>query len=155
MEDSTRGEADQRKRKISHVLLIKLLMVEELRRLGNNWNLFLLATGIPKDTKEYFPLPTERVTSCHAEAEAGRDVEKGRTLESLSPQKPIPRKRGRPRKNKKIEETRILSKPRVKLVVEESLMRDIHMEPIEGTSRESLGGGRRIDTKNTNVRESS
>jgi hypothetical protein len=72
MADNARAEADQPKRKISHVSLIKLLMVEELRRLGNNWDSFLLAAGIPKDPKGDFPLPAERVTSHHAEAEAGR-----------------------------------------------------------------------------------
>jgi hypothetical protein len=66
MADNARAEADQPKRKISHVSLIKLLVVEELRRLGNNWDSFLLTAGIPKDPKGDFPLPVERVTSHHA-----------------------------------------------------------------------------------------
>jgi hypothetical protein len=76
MEDNTRAKTDQPKRKISHVLLIKLLLVEELRRLGNNWDSFLLATSIPKDPKGDFPLPTERVTSHHPKDEAERVARK-------------------------------------------------------------------------------
>jgi hypothetical protein len=85
MADDTRAEADQPKRKISHVSLIKLLMFEELRRLGNNWYSFLLAVGIPKDPKGDLHLPMERITSHHMEVEAGRVAEEGRTLEALSP----------------------------------------------------------------------
>jgi hypothetical protein len=57
MADSTRDEADQPKKKLYHVSLIKLLVVEELRRLGNNWDSFILTMGIPKDPKEDFLYP--------------------------------------------------------------------------------------------------
>jgi hypothetical protein len=59
--------------------------MEDLRQPGNNWNLFLLVVGIPKDPKGYFPLPVERVTSHRMEAKVGRVVEEGRTLEALPP----------------------------------------------------------------------
>jgi hypothetical protein len=61
---------DQPKRKLSHVSLIKLLVVEELRCLGRNLDSVLLTAGIPKDPKGDFQLPGEVVTSHHVEAEA-------------------------------------------------------------------------------------
>jgi hypothetical protein len=116
--------------------LIKLLLVEELRRLGNNWDSFLLAAGIPEHPKGDFPLPAERVTSHHAEAEAGRDMEEGGTLEALSPQHPIPQRRVRPRKNKEVRATRVPCEQCTNSTAEELLMHTIELEPIEGKSRE-------------------
>jgi hypothetical protein len=49
-------------------LLIKLLVVEELRWLGSDSDLFFLTEGIPKDPKGYFSLPMERVISHRTEA---------------------------------------------------------------------------------------
>jgi len=72
MEENTQAETYQPKRKISHVSLIKLLLIEELRQLGNNWDLFLLVADIPKDPKGDFPLPVKKVTSHRTKAEAGR-----------------------------------------------------------------------------------
>jgi hypothetical protein len=94
MADSVRAKENPPKKKLSHVSLIKLLIVEELRRLGKNWDSFLLTIGIPKDPKGDSPLSAGKVTS-HCVA-----VEEGKTSKVLSPQHPIPRKRGRPRKNK-------------------------------------------------------
>jgi hypothetical protein len=68
MADNAQAEVDQSKRKLSHVSLIKLLVVEELRWLGSNWDSFFLTAGIPKDPKGDFPLPAERVISHRAEA---------------------------------------------------------------------------------------
>jgi hypothetical protein len=123
--------------------------------LGNNWDSFLLTVGIPKDPKGDFPLPTERVTSHRAEAEAGRVAEEGKTLEALSPQQSIPQRRGRPRKNKEVGETQVPSEPRTKSVAEELLMHAIRLEPVEGTSQESWGRRRRTDTEGTDVHEPS
>jgi hypothetical protein len=86
-------------------------MVEELRRLRNNWGSFLLPACISKDKKGDLFIPAERVTPCHAEAKAGRAAEEGRTLETLSPQQQIPQRRGRPRKNKEAGGTQVPSEP--------------------------------------------
>jgi hypothetical protein len=85
MADNVQAEENQPKKKVSHVSLIKLLMVEELRRLGEKWDLFLLTTKIPRDPKGDSPLPTGKVTSHYVEAEIGRVEEEGNTLEALSP----------------------------------------------------------------------
>jgi hypothetical protein len=100
MADNDRAEANQSKMKLSHVSLIKLLVVEELRWLGRNWDSFLLVAGIPKDRKGDFPPPTERVTSHCMKAGVGNVAQEGRTLEALSPQQKIPRRRGRTRKSR-------------------------------------------------------
>jgi hypothetical protein len=59
---------DKSKRKLSHVSLIELLVVEELRWMGSNRYSFLLTAGIPKDPKGDFPLHAKRVISHCIEA---------------------------------------------------------------------------------------
>jgi hypothetical protein len=78
-----------------------LLVVEELKRERSNWDSFLLAVGIPKDLKGYFPMPAERIISHRAEDGVGKVVQKGRTLEAPTPQQQYPREgasQGRTRK---------------------------------------------------------
>jgi hypothetical protein len=147
MEDNVRAKENQPKKKLSYLSLIKLLIVEKLRRLGKTWDSFLLLADIPRDPKGDSPLPTGKVTSHHVEAEEGK------TLEALSPQHSIPRKGGRPRKNKEIEEFQVLSKPHAKSTVEELIMHAIQLEPIEGPSRETCGRRRRPDTECTDIHE--
>jgi hypothetical protein len=47
MVDNAQDEENQSKKKLSHVSLIKLMVVEELRQLGRNWDSFFLIAGIP------------------------------------------------------------------------------------------------------------
>jgi hypothetical protein len=98
MVDNIQAEANQTKKKLSHISLIKLLIVEVLRQLGENWDSFILTVNIPRDPKGDSPLPAGKVTYHHVKEEIGRVVEEGNTLEALSPQQPIPLKRGMPRK---------------------------------------------------------
>jgi hypothetical protein len=93
------------------------LIVEELRQLGKSWDSFLLSADIPRDPKGDPPLPMGKATSHSAEAEIERAAEKGKTVEALSPQQPIPRKRGRPRKNRETREAQAPSEPRTKSVM--------------------------------------
>jgi hypothetical protein len=79
-----------------------LLVVEELRWLGSNWDSIFLTASIPKYPKGYFPPPVERVTTHHVEARAGNYAQEGRTLEALSPQQKIPQRRGRPGKTRNL-----------------------------------------------------
>jgi hypothetical protein len=51
MVDNVQAEADQLKKNLSHISLIKLLIVEELRQLGKDWDSFLFSTDIPRDPK--------------------------------------------------------------------------------------------------------
>jgi hypothetical protein len=153
MENNVWDEANQPKKKLSHVSLIKLLIVEDLRRLGNNWDSFILIVNIPRDPKGYSPLPMEKVTSHHTEVEIGRVAEEGKKLAAPSPQQSIPRKRGKPRKNKETGEAQVLSKPREKSYAKDLLMRAILLEPVEGPSRETCYIRRRKDTEGTYIRE--
>jgi hypothetical protein len=89
MVDSAQAKEYQSKRKLSHVSLIKLLVVEELRWFDNDWDSFFLTTDIPKDPKGYFPLPTERVISHCVEARVEEAAQEGNMLEALSPQQQI------------------------------------------------------------------
>jgi len=100
MADNIQTETNQPKKKLSHVSLIKLIIFEELRQLGNNWDLFLFIAGIHKDAKGDSHLSVEKATSHSTEVEIGRVTEEGNSLKSLSPQKMIPQRRDRLRKNK-------------------------------------------------------
>jgi hypothetical protein len=78
----------------------------------SDWDSFSLTTGIPKDKREIFPLPTGKTTSHRAELGVEGTAQEGRTVEVLSPQQQIPQRRGRPRKNKEVGETQISDEPR-------------------------------------------
>jgi hypothetical protein len=80
-------------------------------------------------------------------------VQEKKTLEAMSSQKQIPRRRGKPRKNKEARETQVPNKPHAKSVAKELLMHAIQLEPVEGTSRGIGSGTKRIDVVVTNVRE--
>jgi hypothetical protein len=154
MADNAQAEEDQSKRKLSHVLLIKLLVVEELKWLGSDWDSFFLTTGIPKDPKGDFPLLTERVISHCAKAKVERPHRRKRHWKPCPPNKIAPR-RDRPKKNKEAGETRVPSEPHAKSIAEELLMHTIRLEPVEGTNQESQRRMRRTDAKSTNVHEPS
>jgi hypothetical protein len=121
--------------------------------MGNNWDSFLVTTDIPKDPKGYFSLPMKRVTSHRTVAKMGRTMEEGNILESLSPQHSIPRRRGRPRKNKEFRKTQVPSEPHANSAAEELLMCTIQLEHVEGSSQEIWSRRRRIDTEGTDVRD--
>ena len=90
MADNAQAEEDQSKRKLSHLFLIKLLVVEELRQLGRKWDSLLLTASIPKDPKGYFPLSVERVISHHIEDGVEEATQEGNMSKSLSYQQEIP-----------------------------------------------------------------
>jgi hypothetical protein len=121
----------------------------------SDWDSFSLTTGIPKDKKGIFPLPTGTTTSHRTELGVEGTAQEGRTVEALSPQQQIPQRRGRPRKNKEAGETRISDEPRTRPIVEQLLMRVVRLEPLEGTSRESGRRMRRMDVHGSNDQETS
>jgi hypothetical protein len=91
----------------------------------SDWDSFSLTTGIPKDKRGFFLYPRERhITPC-TELGVEGTAQEGRIVEALSPQQHIPRRRGRPRKNKEVGETRISDEPRARSIVEQLLMRII------------------------------
>jgi hypothetical protein len=104
---------------------------------------FFLVVGIPKDQKGDFPLPAEAIKSHRAKAGVKEVAQEGRTLESMSPQQQMPQRRGKPRKNKEVGETRVPIESCARSAVEELLMRVIQMEPVEGTSQENWSRTRR------------
>jgi hypothetical protein len=68
MADSVQAKENQSKKNLSHISLIKLFIVEELRRLGKEWDSFLFSTDILRDPKGDPPLPTGETASSNAEA---------------------------------------------------------------------------------------
>jgi hypothetical protein len=62
----------------------------------------------------------------------------------------MPRRRGRPRKNKEIMKARIAEEPRVGLIAEELLRRAIRLEPAGKSSHEDRNRTRRVDVAGEN-----
>jgi hypothetical protein len=123
--------------------------------IGQGLGLILFSADIPRDPKGDPPLPTGETTSRSAEARIEGAAGKGKTVEGSSPQQPVPRKRGRPRKNKNVEEAQAPNEPRTQSVAEKLLMCVVRLEPIEGSSWESCERWRRLGTESMDVRESS
>jgi hypothetical protein len=113
------------------------------------------ATDIPKDAKGVIPLPTETIRSNCAKLEAERLAQGGRIVEASFPQQQIPQRRGRPRKNKEVEEARVSEEPHAKSVAEELLMRAIWLEPAGESGRKSRSRTREMDTTGANDQEPS
>jgi len=110
--DIVQDEADQPGNNLSYLSLIKLLVVEELRRLNKDWDSFLISADIPRDPKEDIPL-FARETTFHSIGARKEDVTgKGKEIEDSSSHQPTPRKRGRPRLIKKPEEIQAPNEPR-------------------------------------------
>jgi hypothetical protein len=74
-------------------------------------------------------------------------------METLSPQQRIPRRRGRPRKNKEFVETKLLDELRARSIAEKLLMCIVLRETLEGTSQESRSRMRRMDALSSNDQE--
>jgi hypothetical protein len=86
MAGSVQAEANQLKKNLSHISLIKLLIVEELRRLSKDWDSFLLSADIPRDPKGDPPLSMGDTTSHNAVEGIEGATGKGNTIEGSSPQ---------------------------------------------------------------------
>jgi hypothetical protein len=115
----------------------------------------MFSADIPRDPKGDPPLPTGETTSRSAEAGIEGAAGKGKTVEGSSPQQPVPRKRGRPRKNKEPGEAQAPNEPRAQSVAEKLLMHVVRLEPVEGSSREICDRRRRSGTESMDVREPS
>jgi hypothetical protein len=68
--------------------------------------------------------------SHHVEPRVEGPAQEGRIVEALSPQQQIPRRRGRPKKNKEAGETRIPDEPRARSFAEKLLMCVFRLEPV-------------------------
>jgi hypothetical protein len=142
MANNIQAEENQPNKNLSHISLIKLLIVEELRRLGKEWDFFMISVDIPRDPKGDIPLPTGEATSCCVETEIDGAAGKGKIMEFLSPQQPIPCKRGSPRKNKDLGEAQAPNEPYIQSIAEKLLMCVVWLEPVE-ISRQKICDRRR------------
>jgi hypothetical protein len=86
MANNIQAEADQPRNKLFHISLIKLLVVEELRRLGKYWDLFMFSADIPRDPKGDLPLPMGETTSRSAGTRMEEVDGKGKIVEGSSSQ---------------------------------------------------------------------
>jgi hypothetical protein len=98
--------------------------------------------------KGVIPLPTEKTRSNHMEPIAEGFAQEGKTIESLSPQQKMPRRRGRPRKNKKVVEARFPEIPLARSKAEELLMHAIWIDLVGGSSCKDRSRTRKEDRFN-------
>jgi hypothetical protein len=89
MADKVQARVDQLNSILFHFSLVKLLVVEELRKINRDWNSFLTSTNIPLDPKDDTPLSVERLSSNNLGVKGGSTAEKGKEIEGLSPSHPI------------------------------------------------------------------
>jgi hypothetical protein len=153
--DNVQVEAGQPKKNLFHMSFIKLVVVEELRRLEKYWDSFLISVNIPMDPKGDFPLPMGE-TTFHSAGEGMEEVvRKGKVIEDLSSQHPVPEKRGRSRLIKKPKETQAPNEPCTQSASEKLLLHVVHLEPLEGSSRGINERQRRPSNANMEVQETS
>jgi hypothetical protein len=66
---------DQLKSRMFQFYLVKMLVVEEIRKLNKYWDSFLHSTNISLDSKGDTPLSTEKSTSNSSRVKGGGVVE--------------------------------------------------------------------------------
>jgi hypothetical protein len=82
-------------------------------------------------------------------------AQEGKIVEAPSPQNQMPRRRGRPRKNKEAVEDQFLEDSCARSVAEELFMHTIRLEPIGGLICERRRRTRKIDITGTNDQDPS
>jgi hypothetical protein len=94
MADRVQARADQLKSSMFHFSLVKLLIVEELRKLNREWDSFLSSANIPLEPKRDTPLSVERVSpsSSGKKGESVAEKRKGKEVEGSPPSQPFPKK---------------------------------------------------------------
>jgi hypothetical protein len=155
MTDNIQAEADQPRKNLFHISLIKLLVVEELRWMDKYWDSFLILVNIPKGPKGDLPLPMGEKTSRSAGTRMEETIGKGKKIEGSSSQYPVPWKRGKMRLIKKPEETQAPNELHTQSIVEKLLMCVVRLEPVEVSSRGISERQRRSGNENMEVQEPS
>jgi hypothetical protein len=113
MADRVQARVDQLKSSLFHFSLVKLLVVEELRKLNRDWDSFLTSTNISLDPKGDTPLSAEKSTSNSSGVKGGGVAErgKGKEIENPSPSQPVLKKRRKLQFTDEPKETQAPSKP--------------------------------------------
>jgi hypothetical protein len=83
----------------------------------------------PQRCERNFPLTYREIISDRETTEAEKFIQEREMVRAPSSQQQLPRRRGRPRKNKEIMKAQIAEEPRIKLIAEELLRRAIRLEP--------------------------
>jgi hypothetical protein len=97
--------------------------VEEARpEPQSDWDSFLLTADFPQGSKGRFPSARGKGNITPRGGRIGRDCAERRSIGSPVPPTKMPRRRGRPKKNKEARETQVPSELRARSVAKESLM---------------------------------
>ena len=75
MSDKVHARDDQLKTNLFHLHLVKLLVVEELKKLNRDWDSFLASTNIHLDPKGDTPSSVEKVASKDSNGKEKRSAE--------------------------------------------------------------------------------
>jgi hypothetical protein len=95
MADTVQARDDQPKSSLFHFSLVKLLVVEEIRKLNRDCDSFLTSTNISLDPKGDTPFSVEKSTSDSSGGKGGGAAErrKGKEIENPSLSQPVLKER--------------------------------------------------------------
>jgi len=115
MIDIVKARDDQLKTSLFHFSLLKLLVVEEIKKLNRDWDSFLTLENIPLYPKGYTPSSAEKVASKYSRGKekgsVGQGIEKGKEIEDSSPIQPAKKKGRKLHFIDEVDETPRLSSP--------------------------------------------
>jgi hypothetical protein len=115
------------------------------------WDSFLLASSVSEISKGGPYLCSKMMSVPQAEVEVEKISSEGHMLEAMPSQKQTPRRRGRPRKNKEVGGSHILTELSAHPTAEEFIMHATWLEPVGTTSRGSGSRMRRTGVSGSNV----
>jgi hypothetical protein len=157
MADKVQARADQLKSSLFHFSLVKLLVVEELRKLNRDWDSFLASTNIPLDPKGDTPLSAEILAS-NSSGGKGRSVAeqgkgKGKEIEGPSPSQPVLKKGRRLQFTDEPKETQTPNRPTTRSAARRLPTPTVQTDFVEPSAQEMDEDQMKLGERDKEVRE--
>jgi len=140
MSDRVQARANKLKTSLFHFSLVKLLVLEELKKLNRDWDSFLASTNIPLDPKGDAPSFVERMDSKDLggkeKGSTKRGIGKGKEIEYYSPSHPDKKKGRKLHFADEVDETPKLSSPTTKSAAKRLHVHALYKQPVEYSVQE-------------------
>jgi hypothetical protein len=137
MSDIVHARANKLKTSLFHFSLVKLLVLEELKKLNRDWDYFLYSTRIPLDPKGDTPSFAEKVDSKDSNGKEKRypknGIGKGKEIEDSSPSQQAKKKVRKLHFVDEVVETTKLSSPITRSTTKRSPT--LHTQSVEHTTQ--------------------
>jgi hypothetical protein len=139
MADMVQARVDQLKSSLFHFSLVKLLVVEELKKSNRDWDSFLTSTNISLDPKGDTPSSAEkvasRVSSGKEKGSAEQGMGKGKEIDDSSPSQPAKKKGRRLHFVDEVEETPRVSSPITRSASKRFLVPSLHTQSVDHSTQ--------------------